>query len=37
MIECVRDILDILVQFNKLKPTLIYTSSIGLSCLYILM
>ena len=36
MIECVRDILDILVQFNKLKPTLIYISSLELSCLYIL-
>ena len=37
MIECVRDILDILAKFNKLKLTLICTGSLGFSYLYILM
>ena len=33
----VRDILDILVQCNKLKLTPVCTSSLKFSCLYILM
>ena len=33
----VRDILDILVQYNRHKPTLICTNSLGFSRLYILM
>ena len=35
--EGVRDILDILAQCNRPKPTLAYTSSLGFSRLYILM
>ena len=35
--EHVRDILDILVQCNKLKLTPVCTSSLRFSCLYILM
>ena len=33
----VRDILDVLAQCNRPKPTLAYTSSLGFSCLYIRM
>ena len=33
----VRDILDVLAQCNRPKPTLAYTSSLGFSRLYILM
>ena len=35
--EGVKDILDILAQYNRLKPTIACTSSLGLSRLYILM
>ena len=35
--EGVRDILDILAQCNRLKPTPACTGSLGFSCLYILM
>ena len=33
----VRDILDVLAQCNRPKPTLAYTSSLGFRCLYIRM
>ena len=35
--SCVRNILDILAQCNRPNLTLICTSSLGFSCLYILM
>ena len=35
--ESVRDILDILAQCNRPKPIPTCTSSLGFSCLYILM
>ena len=36
-IRSVRDILDILAQYNRSKPIPIYTSSLGFSRLYIFM
>ena len=36
-IQTIRDILDILAQCNKFKPSPTCTSSVGFSCLYILM